>query len=270
MKKIFAIILSITILFPSINARAEVTDDATMVVTSNQSETMEVVEDGELTIEVLQQISSWDELKALLSFNNKENEEDLYCVMLLKGIDKTHIAPLYHDMEYVGIGLGGIDRKVIDQDRLMKKFQTIIDIYNKSNDLQLVWESKILNDSYMQVDVRSTNLNVLNNPAIELGDIVTVSDDAIYWESSWNDGSGNYGIIRQDNAYVPEDNTVIVNGVSYLGTENTVIESYYKPYNELTDNEVEIKFYERRMLHLCTPNGDLGWVYPEDVRRKND
>lgn len=284
MKKLFAMVLVVimVMLLSSFNVRAETIEPSKQPQKCDFTpsdilipETDEGEEkDGKITLEFLKQMSSWKELaNTVLPIANidrrKLKGEDWYSVMLIESLNKApQTIPIYHDAEYVHLCIGGISLQEIDHDRLMRKYQAIIYIYNASNRLQLVLESKILNEYYMQVDVQSINLMDLEHPATAIGQHVVVKNGAKYWESSWNDGSGRYGIATDDNLYIPEDSIVTVNGVSYLDEVRTnVIESYYKPYSEVGDQKVQIETSKRRMLHICTETTDLGWVYAEDVVR---
>lgn len=281
MKKLFAIVLGMALMFSSFTARAEAIslDTQTQSTESQISLTDSIetkeVEDGKLTLELLQQMSSWEELVNTAipisdsSYKHIENKEDFYTVMLINGINHKLSLPVYHSAEYISHGLGGIKLKEIDYDRLMQKYQTIIDIYNASDELQLVWNPKILNENYMQVDITSTNVIAMKHPATKVGQQVVLKQGATYWESAWNDGSGKYGIATDTNRYIPEDYIVTVNGFAYYLDESrtTIMESYYKPYDELGEQESDIKPWKFRMVHICTETTDLGWVYAEDVVR---
>ena len=283
MKKLFAIVLSLTLIFSTFGVRAKsVTfDDPPLFHTASLNTSAEIdkqkeLKDGKLTLEFLEKISSWKELVNTTlpisdNYDNIENKEDYYSVMLIRSLTKTRRIYIYHDAKYVKATLGGINLKQIDYDRLMKKFQAIINIYNASNELQLVWESKILSENYMQVDVKSTNLIAFDYPAGIVGQQVVLKADSIYWESAWNDGSSRFGIATDDNCYIPEDHIVTDNGVAYLDKNRAnVIKSYYKPYAELGEDEIDINFWKFRMLHICTETTDLGWVYAENVMRVID
>ena len=279
MKKLFAIALGMALMFSSFTARAETISldiqtrsPEPRFSLTDSIETKEV-EDGKLTLELIQQMSSWEELVNTtlpisdISWNNIENKEDFYCVMLIESINKRMTVPVYHDEEYISCGLGGISLKKIDYTRLMQKYQEIIDIYNASNNLQVVWETKILNEDYMQVNIKSTNVIDIEHPVTQVGQKAILKNRAIYWESAFNDGSGKYGVATDTNHYIPEDYIVTVNGFAYYSDENrtTISESYYAPYDELGEKECDIKLWEFRMVHICTETTDLGWVYAEDV-----
>lgn len=252
MKKLFAIVFIMFFLLTSFNAQAEAADTNPNL-------------DGKITLEFLNQMSSWEELVNTAlpiwenSYNNIENKEDFYCIMLIKSIDAPMMLPIYHNEEYIKVGFGGIKLKEIDEDRLFLKYQQIINIYNVSNELQLVLESKILSENNMQFYVYSTNVIECENLATEVGQLVKLKAGTNYWESCYNNGSGNHNVIS-------EDCVVTVNGVAYMDENWTnVVESYYKPYDELVEQEIVIS--KRRMLHVCTESTDLGWVYAEDALR---
>lgn len=272
MKKLLAIALGTVIMFSSLTARVCAISPDTL-----QAETIKVeeAENGRLTMEFLEQMSSWEELvNTVLPIsdiirNDTENEEDIYCLMLIEGINKKLTAHIYHNEEYVSLGLGGINLEEIDYCRFLRKCQEIIDIYNAYNDLELVWEPQILNEKYMQIDVKSTTAIDMSNPATQMGQKVVIKHDSIYWESAWHDGNGKYGIAADTNGYIPENSIVTVNGVAYYSDESRadIVGIYYKPYDELGEQGVDIVSWKIRMLHVCTETTDLGWVYPEDVVR---
>lgn len=259
---IVALLLSSTRIDPVV-VSAHAADITTQSVTQGEEK---------LTINLLKQMPSWDELvKTALPISNEgygniENLEDRYSVLFIRALNEPMVAPIYHNTKYIATMFGGIRLSTIDVGRLMEKFHTITSIYNGSNELQIEIEPTILNDTYMQVNVMSTNTKDLNNPATYIGEKVTLKSGTKYWESSWNDGSGSYGIATDDNPQIPDDFEVFVNGVAYLDEDRiTILTSNYVPYSELENQETQIKVWEHRMLHICTENADLGWVYAEDV-----
>lgn len=272
MKKLLAIALGMVIMLSGLTARVCAISPDTL-----QAETIKVeeAENGRLTMEFLERMSSWEELVNTvlpisdIIWDDIGNKEDLYCLMLIEGINKKKTAHIYHNEEYVSLGLGGISLEEIDYYRFLRKCQKIIDIYNAYNDLELVWEPQILNEKYMQIDVKSTTEIDMSNPANQVGQKVVLKHDSIYWESAWHDGTGKHGIAADTNGYIPEDSIVTVNGVAYYSDESRtdIVGNYYKPYDELGEQGVNIEFWELHMLHVCTETTDLGWVYPEDVVR---
>jgi len=280
MKKLFAGVLCVLIFMLSgLTVQAKDTSfeqGDTSQASFEDIETKEAnVEDGKLTLELLDQIESWEELiKTGLPISygdraNIENKEDRYCVMLLETLNEKNTENVYHNQEYVSVGLAGIKLEEINYNRLMKKYQRIIDIYNESNNLHLVWDVKPLNFNCIQVDIESTNLIELSNTATMVGQQVILKPGTRYWESPLKDGSGEYGEVSKNNLNIPKDGVVTVNGVAYYKDDSRkkIVESYYKPYNELKNNERNIVLWNYRMLHICTETTDLGWIYPENVIR---
>lgn len=279
MKKIFAGVLCVLIFMLSgytVQAKDTSFEQDTSQASFEDVETKEAnVEDGKLTLELLDQIESWEELIKTglpISYGDRANignKEDRYCVMLLETLNEKNTENVYHNQEYVSVGLGGIKLEEINYDRLLKKYQRIIDIYNESNNLHLVWEVKPLSFNCIQVDIESTNLIELSNTATMVGQKVILKPGTRYWESPLNDGSGEYGEVNKNNIYIPKDGVVIVNGFVYYkdDTRKKIVESYYKPYNELKNNECNIVLWNYRMIHICTETMDLGWIYPENVIR---
>lgn len=297
MKKLFAIVLGIALMLTSFTTTAGTVEPATksspMTIfpyDSPEQETLEMIRcitdaevnkssdetipDGKLTLELIENYSwSWEEFVNMtlplepINYAIIENVEDQYCVMLIRGINsKMDYLPIYHNKEYVNRGFGGLEVKEVQLSRLLTKFHSIINLYNATNEFQLVWEPKMLSEEILQVHVNSTNVEWLEHPAQFIGQKVQLRQGALYWESSWNDGSGKYGIANDCNSFIPEDYIVTVNGCSYLDENWTnVTESYYTPYNKLGTQGLSIQTSKRRLLHICTETEDLGWVYAEDV-----
>lgn len=265
MKKLFAFTLTLSILLSSFTVRAEDTTLNTENVpteseTSVNVQETEIVEDNStLTIDVIEELF-WEEL--VNKSQSITSEEDKYVSWLINGIDNTQTIPAYHDTCYVKYGIGGIALEKVDYDRLMQKFQRVIDLYNYYHDLQLEITPKILNELYMQVDVNSTNLEYLENPVTCVGQLAHLelrsSIGVVYWESSQNFGSGKHGMATINNAYIPNDLVVTVNGVAYLDDYGNIISSSYG-----TTQEIEI--WKKRMIHISANGIDLGWVYPTNL-----
>ena len=251
------------VLFPYNSSTQEIYKSILQIVDVETRVPKPAVPDGELTLDIIKNHSgSWEEFVNYtipitfgFTYSNIECLEDRYCLMLIQDINHTMTASIYHDAEYVKLGLGGF------------KFQAIIELYNKTNELDLVWQPEMLSEKFMQVDVKSTNLDWLEHPALTIGEVVQVRQGAKYWESSWNDGSGKYGIVTDSNPYFAEDAVLRVNGVSYQDDSRThILSSHYCPYSKLDEDTTQIDL-SRRMLHLCSDTIDLGWFYAEDVTR---
>lgn len=294
MKKLFAMLLVIALLVSVFTSQAVLaaeptTADSPMTTfpyDSPEQETLEIilqivdgelssakpaVPDGKLTLDIIENWSgSWKEfinytIPTGFSYSSIESVEDQYCVMLIKGISHTMTAPIYHDGEYVKFGLGGLRVQEIELTRLLCKFHAIIELYNKTNEFDLVWQPKMLSKEIMQVDIESTNVEWIEHPAHTIGEAVQVKQGAKYWESSWNGGSGKYRTVSNSNPYFAEGSVLRVNGVAYLDDSWTnVLSSYYCSYSKLDENTTRIDL-SRRMLHLCSGTTDLGWFYAENV-----
>lgn len=275
-KNLFAIVLGLILALSSFSVRAVEniapgTTQTPELQSSPSEDAAETVDNNQLTIEVMQEMS-WEELvnaASLIKVNYNETDrlEDYYTTWLISELTERMTVSIYHDMECISKNLG-FSIGNIDYNHLIQKYQCIIDVYNAYNNLQLVWETTISNGNFMQIDIWSTNVDELNHPATYVGQKVRLKEGATYWESSQNDGSGRCGIATVDNAFIPEDFVVTVNGFAYFDESRTeVLKSYYRPYSSLEgqENAVKIIYYNRRMLHICTETIDLGWVYAEDV-----
>lgn len=257
MKKIIAVLGIVFMLSSTLAVQAEVT------TSSNP------IPDGRLTLEVLHQMESWEELyNAVHPISEDvlatiESNEDYYCVLLIEEINQRKTIPYSHDEEYVSSFLD-IDLNKIELNRFIPKVAEIISVYNNSNDLHLVWEHWPLNKDYMQIYVDS--VNALTRPATKVGQKVFLKDRTVFWESAQYDGSGKHSKLA-DNSFVPEDCIVTVNGYAYYenATRLAIKDSYYDPFCELNNQEPEILRKQPRMYHVCTEDTDLGWVHVEDI-----
>lgn len=259
MKKIIATLGIIFVLFSSVAVHAEIKTSS------------DPIPYGRLTLEVLHQMKSWEELyNAVHPISDdvwdtiEENKEDYYCVLLIEGINQRKTIPYSHDEEYVSFSLDNIKFEEIDNSRFLLKVAEIISIYNNSNNLHLVWEHWPLNKNCMQIHVDS--VNALSRPATQVGQKVFLKDYTVLWESAQYDGSGKCEKVTV-NSCVPEDRIVTVNGYAYYedATRRVISESYYVPFCEITDQEPEILRKQPRMYHVCTEDTDLGWVHAEDL-----
>ena len=270
MKKLFAFTLILSILLCSFIVRAgETTLNAENSLTESETsvnvQETETVEDNSTFL-----TSEWFAELFLEESANKSqsitSEEDKYVSELSNGINKTQTMPAYHDTCYVRYIIGGIALEKVDYDRLMQKFQRVIDRYNQyhDEDLQLEITPKILNEHNMQVEVNSANLKYLGNPVTCMGQLAHLelrsSIGVVYWESSQNFGSGKHGLATINNAYIPNDLVVTVNGVAYLDDYGNIISSFYG-----TTQRIEI--WKKRMIHISANGIDLGWVYPTNLTR---
>ena len=94
-----------------------------------------------------------------VSTTEESDKEDRYVEMLEKQLKKKQV---YGGKEYVYIAIGGIKSDEINTRKLLKKFENVVDKYNeKSQKLKIIMQKKVLNDHYMQIDVKSINVESL-------------------------------------------------------------------------------------------------------------
>lgn len=243
MKKVFTIFAAfvmLTFLLPVVNARAEEANPNTINDVDTSSLTLEYIED-----------SFWE---VLVVHEKTRTEEDRYSHWLIAGINERNVIHIYGDEPYVSYSIGGIELEKVNYDRLIKKFQRIIDLYNYTHPLELIMVEEKLNERYAQVTVKSTNLEYIENPVCHIGDMAKVrTENLTYWESAQYWGSGSSGVINK--VITP---TVKVDGVAYLSDDGEVTEIDFNIENN-------IKIWKRRMLHISIDEEVLGWVYSTDL-----
>lgn len=263
MKKLFAFTLVVFILLSNFTVRAETSSNENETAVALQEECNSLEDNSTLTIEVISELF-WDEL--VDKSHSITSEEDRCVSWLINAVDEPQTIPAYPDETYISYSQGGIPLNNIEYDRLMQKFYCVIELYNHYHNLQLELTPKILNELYMQIDVKSTNLRYLENPVTQIGQLAHIDlrngGSIRYWESSQNFGSGKSGMASLNNPYLSNDLIVTVNGVAYLDDDGNIISSSY-------GGSDEINFWEKRMLHISANGIDLGWVYPTDLTRVN-
>jgi len=239
MKKLFTLTLILCILVTGLGVR------------TNAQETVAEDEDNSvLSINVIEN-AFWEKLEGLnYPVRTKEDE---YLTWLISGISEpTSTIPAFGDLPYISYSMGGLREEDIDVDRFIYKCQRIIDLYNHTHDLQLTMKADFSTSSKMLgIDVRSENPDFIENMVVLTGQLAHVKERTIYWESAQNYGSGKNG--------VTDTRVVQVNGVAYLDENGEVQSSYYGK----TPRQIEM--WATRMLHICTEDTDLGWVYPTQL-----
>ena len=249
MKKFFAVFLVVILLFSS-NTMVRAAESAVET----------------LTLEQLATIPSWNELlNTVDNIDIVANDEEWYCCWIINGIRHPQIIPIFHNEPYLSKSYGGIKLKEINQQQFLKKLDYIFNIYNASNPLHLNWKHTVLNENFMQVDIKS--LNADQGSATYLGQKVLLKEGSIYWESPEHDGTGRFGIVNETNPYIPADRKVLVNGFVYYTNERreNILKNSYCPFKELANSRLGINQGKYRMIHICTAETDLGWVWAEDV-----
>lgn len=271
MKKLFAFALVIFILISNccIRAEAATTQQEGPYKTADsaytEEEERERLKQPVYRLEIIKQLTSWDELvDAILPKNGDYakivNKEDYNLVMLIKNVNNTQ---LFSNTSNIKITLSGLSVEGMEYERFVQKCETVIDIYNQSNSLTLVWEPIVTDGKYMQIKIMSSDLVEL-----EIGQKVAIKEDTQYWESSAKNGSGKYGVVEENNKDIPKGFIVTVNGCAYLDKNGKIVlESYYYPYNKMEGKKIEMKDCKNQMIHICTAQKDLGWIHVADIAK---
>lgn len=93
-----------------------------------------------------------------------------------------------------------------------------------------------------------------------------IEDNAVYYESSWNFGSGRQGIVNKDNQYVTKPCYAGINGYSFLDKNGDIIISDYKEsINDITVPEAPsgaVKLF----YHFKSTYHRNGWVSSNKVK----
>lgn len=108
-----------------------------------------------------------------------------------------------------------------------------------------------------------------NAAEIELGQHGEIAEQVIYWECSELGGSGRHNTVTMDNPYVPLNRDIIINGISYLNDDGYALDFSYATYEVLKDGTIPVEKIpegtQTVMLHVCTPNTDLGWTNQDNI-----
>lgn len=214
-------------------------------------------------------IFDYEDFDDLLSYATELDSSSLsvidrYTRDMIIGISQKKTAPLYHRIHFVSAKVS-VNHKLIDSLDWDYRFRAIIQLYNRSKNEDLRWRGKQLEDGTFQYCFDSVEYCQLQSQASEIGQTVRIIPGTKYFESAWFDGSGKTGIVTESNPYIPEDFSVIVNGVAYLDTNrNYVTEVIYDVSGNLSGTPIKIGL--PRLVHVCTKDGtNLGWVYPEYI-----
>lgn len=93
-----------------------------------------------------------------------------------------------------------------------------------------------------------------------------IEDNAVYYESSWNFGSGRQGIVNKNNQYVTKPCYAGINGYSFLDKEGNIIISDYKESTndiavpEAPSGAVKLFYHFKSTYHRN------GWVSSNKVK----
>lgn len=203
---------------------------------------------------IIEEATSWEEVMRKMSpmlgsYSYFESHEDFCCALVLDGVDRIVTDPMYPD---VSLSFK-VELKDSDFEELNEKFLKIAELYNASNQLPIELEAKKISDEEFEVNIGFD----VTKPVVTIGQNAIVRADRKFWEKP--SMTGSYG-----NTSNLEIKMVTVNGVAYVDEKGNVLESYYKPYNQISDKELVIDD-RPHMLHICTENTDLGWISEYDV-----
>ena len=161
MKKLFAIFFGIITVFSSANAVTckiqELTFDYYEPISSCTTKNNN--DNSQISLDFLYNYNvSWDELATIASLMpevsiSEVEQEDYYVLMLINCINRS----INRNAEYIHGDFGGTISKKLNYNRLMQKYQAIIDIFNETHNTKISWHSEILNNIFIKVIVTSTN-----------------------------------------------------------------------------------------------------------------
>lgn len=97
-----------------------------------------------------------------------------------------------------------------------------------------------------------------------------VPEGSIYWESSWDCGTGKHAKVSAENPYtadIPEEGlSVKIDGYSILNKDGSILESYFNNGTAL-EEVPPIHNDNRMMLHIWSEKGyRLGWIDAQYVK----
>lgn len=261
MKKLFVLTFVLVMLLTGCTTRTNhTTPDIVSETPTSNEEHFTQDDDGKITIDFLKSIQSWKELASQVvpisddAYEHINNYEDLYCLQLIQEISKPMTAPLYHNADFIELHLDYIELKYVDFSRLITKYDLIINLYNKDNELYLKWGIISHSKDYARLDVYSTNLEYLDNPVTQIGQTATIQVNSNYWSDCQNYGSG------KKNTVFPLDNQVIVKGVAYLDEKGNVVSRNF-------EENAEIHYGEEHMIYVSFTDGsESGWVFPTNLK----
>ena len=93
-----------------------------------------------------------------------------------------------------------------------------------------------------------------------------IEDNAVYYESSWNFGSGRQGIVNKNNQYVTKPCYAGINGYSFLDKDgNIIISDYKESTNDIAVPEAPSEAV-KLFYHFKSTYHRNGWVSSNKVK----
>lgn len=245
MKKLTSFLLALVLMFSCLTVNASALTPEDIVINDS-------LDNSTFTTDYLTSLS-WEELSEevfSLIVNSKEDEFVINVVLSLLSPQKVENKEYYH----FGMSIANMDFA-----RVMSKSIAIAFIFNtyNTNDMMDVvpWSS----DS--SIFFTSFNSGNLSYPVQEVGQYATVAPNTTYWETSANYGSGDKGVVGDDNPYILPYRLVYVNGVSYLDEEGNIEKACFL-------KGMEIDTEKASMVHIISGTGvELGWISYDEVFR---
>lgn len=234
---------------------------------STEVEKTDEEKDGELALEVLNTITSWKQLQEYFSeplvdwFKMQKNEDD-YIENFAK-----HLPMIAPNSNYSSDAISGsvslmVNLKNVNYDRLMQKYRKVADIYNEYGKWYFTWETKEINEEKIQIDVKS-----IRSVPIVIGKRVMLRNGTKYWTSDQIKYNGKWGFTLEASNFISENLEATVDGFAHLdAADRTIIEISCMPNDELEGVKIQVKpWREPWYVHVCTENGNSGWVDLADV-----
>ena len=209
------------------------------------------------SLEFIRGLKNWTEVtENINSFEKISSPEDRYVMMFVDILRKPCVMPIYHNLWYVGWWIGCIRVSEIDYSSLLLKYEALAKCYKSSNDLHIHLEFvNIPGETFMQVNITSTNHVDVSKTPDKLGQEVNVAENTSYFMYPDNDGTELLGTLSD-----PEQAFTVL-GVAYFTDETrTEIQEV------VTEEDADIVLCSYRLLLLGDENGEVvGWVAPEYV-----
>ena len=180
--------------------------------------------------------------------------------VLINALERRRNNP-YHGIIHVSCGIGIWEKDLKEKEKTEKMLDNIRDIFQAKcgAKLRIVKTKEKPEDGYSFYMFLSDVPEYWLHQVTKVGEEASVQvnyNDGRYFESAWGDGSGRNGVVG--NKYISSGDRVTIVKVAYLDENNEVVEV-------VSENDVEIEGYRRRMLLVKKGETILGWFHPENI-----